>query len=70
MIKGIDEYKYLGVIFTATPLSETEIKRIGQGRTIIKQLNTWSHQQTRPDIKKRVYITIVESFTTYGECWR
>lgn len=71
-IGSTNSYKYLGVNITKDGSSENEIKRrIGQGKVITKQLNSvlWS-RQIRPEIKIRIYKTLVESIMTYGaEVW-
>lgn len=71
-IGSTNSYKYLGVNITKDGSSENEIKiRIGQGKGITKQLNgvLWS-KHIRPEIKIRIYKTLVESIMTYGaEVW-
>ena len=71
-IKHCSSFKYLGVTLSTNGKSVEDItNKIGQGRRVIRQLNSllWN-KKIANKTKRTVYKTIVESICTYGsETW-
>jgi len=71
-LKNCATFKYLGVTLSNTGKSNEDIKnKIGQGRRVIRQLNSvlWNNK-IRSKTKTTIYRSIFESISTYGsETW-
>lgn len=71
-MKGVNKYKYLGVLFNNKGNSHDEIeRRISLGRNVTRSINSvlWNKTITNTT-KRRLYSSLVKSVTTYGsEVW-